>query len=184
MVEFETNDIVLKANTTPDLFSPKDLDIGTKLLLETISKLGLDYQAALDWGCGWGAISMWLGKYKPSSTITGLDSDIGAVMVAKQNVVLNALNNVVIVASHGFSQVEKRDFDLIVSNPPTHRGREVVEQMIAQSFERLNNNGSLVIVVEARLKPWVARQMKLVFGDCSIEARNAKHVVLMSTKMV
>lgn len=238
MVEFEIGDTTIRANTSSDLFSPKGLDSGTKLLLEYIVRhpelasgsqnnpvipdldlesrkqktknkqipdragddTGVEHAEArpfmalrpglisgniLDWGCGWGAMALWLGKNIPDAQVIGLDSDVGAVSIAKENVELNALSNVNIVASHGFSEIiDEQKFDLIVSNPPTHRGREVVEQMIAQSFERLHNNGNLIIVVEARLKPWVARQMKQVFGDYKIAKRGPKHVVLMATKVV
>lgn len=185
MVAFEIGDTTIRANTSSDLFSPKGLDGGTRILLESIAKQKFTYKTALDWGCGWGAMALWLGKNIPDAQVIGLDSDVGAVSIAKENVELNALNNVNIVASHGFSEIiNEQKFDLIVSNPPTHRGREVVEQMITESLDRLNIGGNLVIVVEARLKPWVARQMKQVFGDYKIAKRGPKHVVLMATKVV
>lgn len=185
MVEFEVDSIKLQCETLPDLFSPKGLDIGTKLLLESMSKQNLAYQTAVDWGCGWGAIALWLAKNNPNSRVIGLDSDIGAVKIASQNTKYNNLDNVDVIASHGFLDINDNfSTDLVASNPPTHRGREVVEQMIAQSFEKLNNDGNLLIVVEARLKPWVARQMKQVFGNYKIIRRSTKHVVLLATKVV
>ncbi len=185
MVEFEITGTKLRCETLPDLFSPKGLDIGTKLLLESVSKQNLVYQTAVDWGCGWGAIGLWLAKSNPSSRVICLDSDIGAVKIASINAKLNNLDNIEVIASHGFLELNDNTLlDLVVSNPPTHRGREVVEQMIAQSFEKLNNGGNLLIVVEARLKPWVARQMKQVFGNYKIIKRSTKHVVLLATKVV
>lgn len=185
MVTFEIGDTTIRANTSSDLFSPKGLDSGTELLLQVVEKNNIKIQTALDWGCGWGAMALWLGKNSPDAQVIGLDSDIGAVSVAKENVELNGLDNVEIVASQGYNQLDpKLKFDLIASNPPTHRGREVVEQMIQDSYERLSNNGVLLVVVEARLKPWVARQMKQVAGDYKIANRGPKHVVLMATKMV
>ncbi len=184
MLAFEIKNIAVEFATSPDLFSPKSLDSGTKLLLEEISKNDYNNAQILDWGCGWGAMALWLGKAYSTSQVTGIDSDIGAVMVAKQNAALNDLTNVDIMASHGFSEISENNFDLIVSNPPTHRGREVVEQMIAESFNKLKTNGTLTIVAEARLKPWVYKQMKQVFGECKIIQRGKKHVVLSSSKML
>jgi 16S rRNA G1207 methylase RsmC len=54
--------------------------------------------------------------------------------------------------------------------------------MISQSFEYLNDGGSLLLVVEARIKPWVSRQMKEVFGEAKILKRGPKNVVVMATK--
>lgn len=180
MVSFEVAGKKIEAETRPDLFSPKDLDKGTRLLLEQLA--GTTYTRALDWGCGWGAIALWLGTNNFQAKILGLDSDIGAVKTAVQNVVHNKLTNVEIVASHGFEDVEASEFDLVVSNPPTHRGREVVETMIAESRERLVSGGKFMIVVEARLKPWVQRACTEVFGECEVKARTNKHVIISAIK--
>lgn len=180
MVSFEVAGKKIEAETRPDLFSPKDLDKGTRLLLEQLA--GTTYTRALDWGCGWGAIALWLGTNNFQAKIIGLDSDIGAVKTAVQNVVHNKLTNVEIVASHGFEDVDAQEFDLIVSNPPTHRGREVVETMIAESREHLIAGGQLMIVVEARLKPWVQRACSEVFGGCEVKARTNKHVIISAIK--
>ena len=180
MVSFELGGKKIECETSPDLFSPKDLDKGTRLLLEQVE--GAHYARALDWGCGWGAMALWLGANNSKASVIGLDSDVGAIKVARSNVGRNALKNVEIVASHGFEDIHLEELDLIVSNPPTHRGREVVEMMIAESRERLVTGGKLMIVVEARLKPWVQRACTEVFGECEVLARTNKHVVFQATK--
>lgn len=185
MVKFEIGEILLSCETKPDLFSPKGLDAGTRMLLESIVKIIPSYNTAIDWGCGWGAIGLTLAGLQPQSRVTAIDSDIAAVAVASTNAENNRLHNLKVVASHGFDQLEPdQKFDLIASHPPTHRGREVVEQMIAHSYERLETEGSIVVVVEARLKPWVARSMKASFGQCKIVKRGPKHVVLAATRVV
>lgn len=181
MHKFKVASLELDFNTTPDLFSPKGLDMGTELLLSCLGKF--EYTTALDWGCGWGSITMWLAKHNPSSKVTGIDSDIAAVRQAAENCKLNDLHNTTILPSHGFSDVPASfKFDLIASNPPTHRGREVVDNMIAESYIRLNQGGAIVLVVEARIKPWVARRLKEVFGKYKIVKRSPKHVVVMAQK--
>ncbi len=167
--------------TKPDLFSPKGLDKGSELLLGCMEKF--PYTTALDWGCGWGAIALWLAKKAPNSQVTALDSDIAAVKIAQQNAIGNRIYNLHILASHGYEDLPaSHKFDLIVSNPPTHRGREVVDTMILESFGRLNARGVLLLVVEARIKPWVATQLKIAFGDYKIVKRSKKHVVVMAQK--
>lgn len=174
---------IIEATSEPDLFSPKGLDIGTRLLLECISKFHFD--TLLDWGCGWGAIALYTAKRFPQAQVTALDSDIAAVGTCKQNTLLNEINNLEVIASHSFAQLsDNQTFDMITSNPPTHRGREVVDNMIAEAKDRLNPGGSILLVVEARIKPWVARQLKATFGDYRIVKRSAKHVVLIAQKTV
>ena len=181
MESFKVANIQIQFSTTPDLFSPKGLDIGTELLLSCIGKF--DYSTALDWGCGWGAIAMWLAKNNPSSKITAVDSDIAAIRQTTENCRANGINNIIVMPSHGYSDVPASyKFDLIASNPPTHRGREVVDNMISESYARLNSKGTIVLVVEARIKPWVARQLKEVFGNYKIVKRSPKHVVVMAQK--
>ncbi len=181
MVTFEIGGTRVDCETRPDLFSPKDLDRGTRLLIEQIADW--DYTDVLDWGCGWGAMTVWLAAHRAQASVIGLDSDMGAVKAARANVERNQLANAEIIASPGYEDIDAESrFDLIVSNPPTHRGREVVEAMIHDSFDRLKESGKLVIVVEARLKPWVLRALDNEFGKCKVLARSAKHVVLTATK--
>ncbi len=180
-ISYEVADTLIVADTQPDLFSPKGLDMGSQLLLESVAKLG-DYNSALDWGCGWGAIALWLAKHQPKSHVVALDSDIAAVTTTQSNALAEGIENIQVVASHGYSEVKNSNLDLICSNPPTHRGREVVDSMIAGSFDRLKPGGKLILVVEARIKPWVAREMTKVFGGYKILKRGPKNVVLMSSK--
>jgi 16S rRNA G1207 methylase RsmC len=180
MVSFEVGGVHLGCETRPDLFSPKDLDKGSRLLLEQLETI--DYEKALDWGCGWGAMTLWLGAKRSEAKIIGLDSDIGAVKVAQSNVERNNLKNVEIIASYGYEDIAVGEFNLIISNPPTHRGREVVETMVRESRDKLVGDGRLVIVVEARLKPWVLRTMSDTFGVCDVLARTNKHVVISATR--
>lgn len=181
MQSFKVRSITAVFETKPDLFSPKGLDMGTELLMSCLSKF--QYSSALDWGCGWGALGLWLAKNNPKAKVTALDSDIAAVKVTRQNAVINSVLNLQVFASYSYDDIpESYKFDLIVSNPPTHRGREVVESMIAQSKERLEKDGAILLVVEARIKPWVARQLKITFGDYRIVKRSRKHVVVMAEK--
>ncbi len=180
-ISYEVASTVVVADTQPDLFSPKGLDMGSQLLLESLAKL--EYKKVLDWGCGWGAIALWVAKHAPHAQVTALDSDIAAVATTQANATAEKLTNLEVIASHGYGQLgEGLSFDLICSNPPTHRGREVVEAMIAQSMGRLEDEGKLLLVVEARIKPWVAREMTKVFGNYKILKRGPKNVVLMSVK--
>ncbi len=167
--------------TRPDLFSPKGLDKGTQLLLESI--VDKKYQQVLDWGCGWGAMGLWLAARDLQAKVTMLDSDMSAIKATRANIEANGLQNITLTPSTGFEDLDDDiHYDLIVSHPPTHRGREVVESMIRESYVRLSEGGGLVIVVEARLKPWVKRALEQVFGACETLKHTQKHVVLTAQR--
>jgi len=177
MVAFSVDGTTVAYVTRPDLFSPKGLDKGSQALLETVAKQS--YESALDWGCGWGSLGLWLASRNPKAQVIALDSDMSAIKATRLNVGHNGLKNLTVTASTGYDDIDEDSrFDLIVSNPPTHRGREVVETMIADSRARLTPGGILVIVVEARLKPWVQRSLDAQFGSCEVIRRTNKHVVL------
>ena len=176
-------DVTLECETKADLFSPKGLDQGTALLLRELAKQ--DYETALDWGCGWGAIGLFLAAQKQKSRVWAVDANVGAAKTARDNAERNNLANLTVLASDSFTELgAKLRFDLIAANPPTHQGRTVVDTMIADSFDRLNDEGRLLIVVEARLKPWVARDLQTTFGNHKILRRGPKNVVLMAIKQV
>ncbi len=173
--------VTLYCETKSDLFSPKGLDQGTTLLLKQIAKQ--DYDTALDWGCGWGAAGLFMAALKPQAKVTALDANIGAVKMTSQNAAANKLKNIEVMASDSFTDLPaEAHFDLIAANPPTHQGRAVVDDFITESFDRLNPGGNLLIVVEARLKPWVARTMQNVFDNHTIATRGPKNVVLIAHK--
>jgi len=183
MVEVKVKDKTLQFSTEPSLFSPKGLDQGTALLLSQLWRF--NYETALDWGCGWGALGVSLAANNPMAKVWALDAHIGAVKATKQNAEHNKVANLTVLASDSFAELAKSlKFDLIVANPPTHMGREVVDNMITESFEHLNADGTLAIVVEARLKPWVARNMQNTFGSHKILSRGPKNVVIVAQKKV
>ena len=174
--QFVVEGTTVNFSTRPDLFSPKGLDKGTQLLLESVSDER--YTRALDWGCGWGAMGLWLAARNPQAHVTMLDSDMSAIKATRANIEANNLTNIELISSAGFEDLSTDTrYDLIVSHPPTHRGREVVESMIKESYIRLTATGSLVIVVEARLKPWVKQALEAESGSCTTLKQSHKHVV-------
>ena len=82
----------VRYETRADLFSPKGLDRGTQLLLESI--VDKKYQHALDWGCGWGAMGLWLAAREPQAQVTMLDSDMSAIKATRVNIAANGLHNI------------------------------------------------------------------------------------------
>lgn len=171
----------LTCQTRPDLFSPKALDKGSELLMYQLAER--QFKTALDWGCGWGAIGLWLAQHRSDSQVTLIDSDLSAIKATQTNAETNLLENVIILPSPGFEALPNDQiFDLIVSNPPTHRGRQVVEDMISDSRPHLAVGGVLLIVVEARLTPWVKRAMGESFGNVEILVRSQKHTVLVGIR--
>lgn len=72
----------------------------------------------LDLGTGTGAIVLALASEKPHWQLLGVDKSFDAVALAEQNRNYLHFDHVSVQQSDWFTQIELREFDVIVSNPP------------------------------------------------------------------
>lgn len=126
------------------VFSKETLDFGSRVMLETLIGLGLK-GSILDLGCGIGVIGILLKKYMPELKVTMVDVNETAVALAKENSKLYHQDNNVLV-SDGFTNIDSK-FDVIVSNPPIRTGKKVIYELFRQSFDYLNDDGKLYLVI-------------------------------------
>ena len=103
----------------------------TELLVEEIIKLSKSKENVkiLDIGSGSGAISITLAKELKSSWVLGVDISDKALKTANKNRELNEVKNVKFKKSDVFSEVDYKEFDVIVSNPPYIPYEEYLELM-------------------------------------------------------
>ena len=91
----------------------------TELLVETVlALLPATPAALLDLGTGSGAIALALACERPAWRLTGVDRVPDAVALAERNRARLKLSNASFVASHWFSALVPRRYQVIVSNPP------------------------------------------------------------------
>jgi len=116
--------IDLTIASLPGVFSQKKLDVGTAILLENLPKTMQG--KVLDFGCGAGVISSFIGKAFPQAQLSMLDVSALAITSAKKTLLLNNLTGNVF-ASNSLSKVTGK-FEHIVSNPPFHQGTKTSYQ--------------------------------------------------------
>ncbi len=110
--------IELTITSLPGVFSQKKLDVGTALLLDNLPK---NMQGkVLDFGCGAGVISCFIGKKFANTELSLLDVSALAIASAKKTLELNGLSGDVF-ASNSLSNVTEK-YQHVVSNPPFHQG--------------------------------------------------------------
>lgn len=166
--------------TSWGLFSPREVDAGSRLLLDRIPSF--DRSSILDLGCGYGAIGLTLAKQYPLASVTMVDKDFVAINYCQKNAELNQLSNCDIFLSNGMSQVHREQFDLIVTNLPAKSGKELYYLMFYDAFERLADNGSLYIVTINGLRNFVKRAFTDIFGNYKKLKQASTYTVAVATK--
>lgn len=163
--EFEANlrGHTLRLHATWGLFSPREVDEGSQLLLKHI-EVEADANC-LDLGCGYGPIGLTLAALAPQGRTLLVDKDFVAVEYARRNAERNALSNCEAQLSNGFDRVDDRRFDLIASNIPAKVGREMLYILLYDAWKHLEPGGRLYVVTVTGLREFFAKAMREVFGN-------------------
>ncbi|HYG57926.1 MAG TPA: methyltransferase [Symbiobacteriaceae bacterium] len=158
-----------RVQSAPGVFSPRQLDLGTALMLEQI---GTPPPGArfLDLGCGAGIVSR-IAAEAWGCRATAVDVNARALR-------LTALNAPAaeVVASNGFAALAGRQFDLIASNPPYHTDFGVAKAFIEGAHVHLELGGSLYLVVKRA--DWYVQKVRTTFGGCRVVEQNGYTVIV------
>ena len=172
MICANIKEIDLKFGTDAAVFSPNAVDSGTLAMLSVIDFLPGD--KVLDLGCGYGAVGILAGKLIGEENVIMCDISERAIECAKNNAALNGVENINIILSDGFKNIEEKDFTLILSNPPYHADFSVPKHFIELGFEKLALGGKLVMVTK-RLD-WYKNKLTSVFGGVKVREINGYYV--------
>jgi 16S rRNA (guanine1207-N2)-methyltransferase len=169
----------LRLETRPGVFASHGLDAGSELLIEAMHVAPT--ARVLDLGCGGGAIGIVAAKLATKGSAVLIDSDIRATRLAQRNLELNGVTNAAVVLGDGVHDLPpKSRFEVVVSNPPTHQGREVLLDLVEGAYGVLRPRGSLYMVFN-RL-PSLSRDIESVFGNGEVVARSKGYVVVRAVK--
>ena len=168
-------------HTTWGLFSPRDVDAGSWLLIEYMKVNEAD--TCLDLGCGYGPIGVTLGKLAPRGKVFMVDRDFVAVEYAKKNAELNGLTNYEVFLSNAFSHIpDDVKFDVIASNLPAHVGKELLFLILSDAKKYLRKNGRLYVVTIAGIRAFIKRNFTQVFGNYKKVKQGKSYTVAMAIK--
>lgn len=146
------NNIELTISSLPGVFSQKKLDIGTELLLNNLPE-NMN-EKVLDFGCGAGVISCFIGKKYPTTQLSLLDVSSLALTSAKKTLAMNKLTGNVF-ASNSLSNVTE-NYQHIVSNPPFHQGTntsyQATEDFLKGIKPHMNTGGNITVVANSFLQ--------------------------------
>ncbi|MES9913490.1 MAG: methyltransferase [Candidatus Sedimenticola sp. 4PFRAG1] len=153
----------LTYHTTWGLFSPKNVDEGSRLLLDYLEINETD--DTLDLGCGYGPLGLTMARLAPKGTSVLVDKDFMAVEYSRKNAQLNNIENVEVFLSNGFDQVGDRQFDLIVSNLPAKTGKELYYLYFYDALVRMRPGARFYVVTISGLRKFVQKAFIEVFGN-------------------
>ncbi len=166
--------------TQSGVFAGAKVDAGTRLLLDAFPDR--IEGRVLDIGCGAGVIGI-VAAMRGATAVDMTDANLLAVQAAKENVRRLELSTCRAFASDVFDAVGDTRHDLVVSNPPFHRGKvadyTVADRLISEAPDRLAAGGSLIVVANAFLA--YGKRMERVFPRVETIAATKQYHVLRAS---
>ena len=129
--------------TDNGVFNKKGLDFGTRVLLENLDLTSKN--SFLDVGCGVGPIGFYILKNNSNARVDMIDVNNRALNLVKIGLKKNNIKANVFY-SDAYNEVKDK-YDVIISNPPIHSGKNKVYEIVRNSIKYLNKDGELWLVV-------------------------------------
>ena len=179
---FELLDKKFQFTTDSGVFSKATVDYGSRVLIQTFSWQNLPEGKVLEVGCGYGPIGLAI-AHASGRQIEMTDVNERAIQLAKQNASQNQIDNANIHFSDIYSAVHEKNYAAILSNPPIRAGKQVVHQIIADSYHYLQETGTLTIVIQKKQgAPSAQKKMQDIFGNASIIKKDKGYYIIQSYK--
>lgn len=179
--DFTLRNHKLKFKTDNGVFSKREVDFGSRLLVESFELPEVEGDL-LDVGCGYGPIGLSIAK-DTGRNIHMVDVNERALSLAKENATLNNIVNVSIYESNCLDQVKHKEFAVILTNPPIRAGKKVVHQIFEQSFSYLKDQGELWVVIQKKQgAPSAIEKMTELFGDVETVEKKKGYFILRAKK--
>ena len=168
----------------PDVFSKNQLDYGSLVLVKSvIEHKELFSGKIMDMCCGYGTIAILLSNFIEGEYYLS-DINSTAVELAKVNVNKNAksIEEKNIFVGNLFENIDTK-FNHIVSNPPIKVGKKYLLAFVEQSYENLETDGTLTLVIKKNLGASSLKDyLTELFGNCEIWERDKGYYILHSKK--
>ncbi|RNL81806.1 class I SAM-dependent methyltransferase [Halostreptopolyspora alba] len=158
-------DLHLRLTTDSGMFSPTKIDLGTRILLETVPPPPTT-GTLLDLGCGYGPIALTMATRAPQATILAIDTNTRALQLTRTNAHTNHIDpdgthlHCVHTTPTGTptGQLDPTTrtaldgpLEAIWTNPPIRIGKPALHTLLATWLNRLSPTGTAHLVVQRDL---------------------------------
>ena len=167
--------------TASSVFSKKQVDLGTRLLIEAM--VLPETGEILDVGCGYGAVGISAAASNPRLHVVMTDVNERAVRLARQNTQKNKVRNTEVRCGYLYKPVKDSMFNCILSNPPVSAGMSTVKALITQAPKVMAENASFQMVIRSKIgAKTLPRIFAIALGNCQVLARKSGYRVLIANK--
>lgn len=167
--------------TNDGVFSKKDLDFGSYLLIKSALGLGT-FSTVIDMGCGYGPIGIIYSKFNNDAKVYMYDVNLRALDLARKNMILNNVSNAFAFESYLFEKVEVKA-DLILTNPPIRAGKSVIFKLYEDAHKHLNENGVLLVVIQRKQgAPSTMEKLKSIYNNVEVIEKKGGYWIISATK--
>lgn len=180
--DYKLRNYIFRFKTDNGVFSKREVDFGSRLLIETFALPEVEGNV-LDVGCGYGPIGLSIAKSFETISVHMVDVNERALALAKENALLNKIDNVVIYESDRLTGVKEHNFASIVTNPPIRAGKKIVHDIFEQSVSHLKPGGELWVVIQKKQgAPSAIDKLNEIFDEVGIVEKKKGYFVIRAKK--
>jgi 16S rRNA (guanine1207-N2)-methyltransferase len=163
-------------------FAGSSIDVGTRLLIGCFDRLPAAARHVVDLGCGTGVLAVAVARQGPEAEVLAVDDSWSAVRSALATAEANGLaDRIRVDRREGLEGLPDQSLDLVVCNPPFHRGpakdSAPAYAMFADAGRALRPGGELWVVYNSHL-PYRTELRRI--GHTEIVAQDPRFTVSRS----
>ena len=167
------------------VFAGTGIDVGTRALLEVLDRLPPDAHEVVDLGSGNGVLAVGAARVLRRARVVGTDVSAAAVASTLSTAEANGVGDRVdAIRTDGLEGVAPGSLDLVVCNPPFHRGtaldRTTTPHLFGQVGAALRPGGELWTVWNSHL-PYLP-MLRARVGSTSVVTQNPRFTVTRSRR--
>ncbi len=165
------------------VFAGTGIDVGTRALLDVLHRVPEDAVDVVDLGCGNGVLAVGAARVLPRAYVVGTDVSAAAVASTLATAEANGVSDAIdAVRTDGLEGIAPGSLDLVLCNPPFHRGtaldRSTSPHLFAEVGAALRPGGELWTVWNSHL-PYLP-MLRARVGSTTVVTQNPRFTVTRS----